>query len=226
MTEQSTGHSAATPSEKVRAEAKKAPGKWLYTFDPAYDPDGDVPPIAIIGAWKVDDEGEPTEFLPNPDYRPSPMALALPEATDPVDAAVQWAATGHAPLDAVAAALVGATVYLVPDEEAVGELITYQDDEGPLVQVFTDPRHAPPTVPRLQAITIAELSGVLPDDTAIVINPGAAVSVRLAAADIRDVVASPDTTEAEEESPVAQDVAPAPAAAAGIPHKSGPPTGP
>lgn len=218
MTEHSTGHPAVSPTEKARAEAKKAPGQWVYSFDPAYDPDGNVPPFAVIGAWPVDDEGKRGEFIPNPDYLPSPIALELPEPTDPVEAAMQWAATGHAPLEAVATALAGATVYLIPDEEAEDELAAYEDEEGSFVPVVTDPRHAPPTVPHLRPVTVAELSRVLPDGMAVKINPGTAVSVRVAAADLHDVVTSLDT--AEQTTPVADDVAPAQVAPAGIPHKN------
>lgn len=65
-------------TEAMRAQAKRAPGSWLYSIDPAYDPRGTVPPYAVIGAWPVDQRGEPGEFSHNPDYRPSPMAAKDP----------------------------------------------------------------------------------------------------------------------------------------------------
>ncbi len=37
------------------------------------DPNGDVPPEAIIGAWQVNTRGKIYgDFRPNPNYRPGP----------------------------------------------------------------------------------------------------------------------------------------------------------
>jgi hypothetical protein len=59
------------PTPKARAEAKNNPGGWVYALDGRYDPDGEIPPQAIEGAWKVDENGEIIgEFIPNPNYVP------------------------------------------------------------------------------------------------------------------------------------------------------------
>jgi hypothetical protein len=40
------------------------------------DPDGEVAPEAIVGAWKIDDDGSPTgEYEANPNYRPARRRL-------------------------------------------------------------------------------------------------------------------------------------------------------
>lgn len=160
-----------------------APGTWLYSIDPMYDPKGTVPPFAVIGAWPVDGGGSPGAFQRNPDYRPSPVSLGLARPTDPVDAAVQLAATGHGPEEAVAEALAGATVY-VPDE-GTADVAVYEDAEGRFVPVLTHPGHAPADVPGLRAVNGAELARVLPDDLVFKVNPGGPVSVRVPVSDVR-----------------------------------------
>ena len=54
-------------------EARVNPGGWVYEIDGDMvdDPNGDVPPEAIIGAWQVNARGKIFgDFRPNPNYRP------------------------------------------------------------------------------------------------------------------------------------------------------------
>ena len=57
-------------SEAMRQQAKQSPGGWVYEIDGRIgDPNGEVPPFAILGAHKVDKNGEITgEFTPNENY--------------------------------------------------------------------------------------------------------------------------------------------------------------
>jgi hypothetical protein len=58
------------PPPSVWADAKHTPGGWLYVFDEEFGVGADVPPEAIRGAWKIDDNGNITdEFTPNPLWR-------------------------------------------------------------------------------------------------------------------------------------------------------------
>ncbi|RCH68195.1 type VII secretion system-associated protein [Streptomyces sp. SDr-06] len=182
----SRGPSEPVLTDELRAQAKRAPGSWLYSIDPAYDPRGAVPPYAVIGAWSVGEGGEPGAFHHNPQYRPSPLALGLPAPTDAVDAAMQLAATGHGPDADVVGRLAGATVFLVPTAEP--GLALYADAEGRFVPVLTDPKHAPNAAPQLQAVTCAQLLASLPSDVALKLNPGSRVSVRIPSADVRAVI--------------------------------------
>ena len=51
-------------------EAKSQPYGWIYRISGKYDPDGTIPPEAIVGAWKVDGEGDiEGQFIPNPNYK-------------------------------------------------------------------------------------------------------------------------------------------------------------
>ena len=56
----------------MKAEARKGAGGWVYEIDGAIgDPYGEVPPFAIKGARKVDDNGEIIgDFEPNENYDP------------------------------------------------------------------------------------------------------------------------------------------------------------
>jgi hypothetical protein len=54
----------------LEVEARRYPGGWVYQIDGGFARDDAVPPSAIIGAWKVGEDGRVTgEFLPNPNYR-------------------------------------------------------------------------------------------------------------------------------------------------------------
>jgi hypothetical protein len=66
------------------AEARKRPGGWVYEIVGGYGPDDAVPPTAVRGAWKVDDDGRIMgEFIPNPNFRPTADWLLRPaEAPD------------------------------------------------------------------------------------------------------------------------------------------------
>jgi len=62
------------------------PVTWRYRIDPGVDPTGDVPGHAMVGASAIGTGGTPTgEFTPNPDYRPSPIAIMVGKVgVDPV----------------------------------------------------------------------------------------------------------------------------------------------
>ena len=57
-----------TPPPSLAAEAAANPGGWVYEIDQDWldDPNGDVPPEAVRGGWRVDDSGKATgEYVPN-----------------------------------------------------------------------------------------------------------------------------------------------------------------
>lgn len=50
-------------------QAKLFPGGWVYRIAGPFSDSEDVPPDAIIGAWKVDEEGRIVgEFVVNPNF--------------------------------------------------------------------------------------------------------------------------------------------------------------
>lgn len=59
------------PSDKIVQEAKRNPNGWVYKIEGQYTPNEYVPPDAIVGAWKVDANGNIVgDFIPNPKYNP------------------------------------------------------------------------------------------------------------------------------------------------------------
>ncbi len=52
-------------------EAARTPNGWVYRIAGQYDPNGEVPPEAIVGAWKVNSHGKiEGDFIPNKNYWP------------------------------------------------------------------------------------------------------------------------------------------------------------
>jgi hypothetical protein len=162
-------------TEAMRRAARRQPGGWIYAIDPAFEPDGSVPPHGVIGAWKVDGEGEVTgEFRPNPNYRPSPAAMGLPAPTDPLDEAAQLAVTGYASTADAIDRLVEREVYVT-------------DDEGPTVEVFSSPAHVPAdAAARARPVAGGQLATRLGRERELVINPGGEARLRLTGAEVVD----------------------------------------
>jgi hypothetical protein len=58
-----------TPSKGEIAEARQWPNGWVYRISSHFDPNGRVPPEAIVGAWNVDADGRIVgDFIPNEKY--------------------------------------------------------------------------------------------------------------------------------------------------------------
>lgn len=59
------------PEEAIIQEAKRNPNGWVYQIETHYASRAFVPPEAIVGAWKVDANGNIVgDFIPNPNYKP------------------------------------------------------------------------------------------------------------------------------------------------------------
>ncbi|MCX5605988.1 MULTISPECIES: type VII secretion system-associated protein [unclassified Streptomyces] len=185
MSESLTPDPARWITESMRAEAARNPGSWVYAIDPFVDSHGRVPPYAIMGAWKVDDDGVITdEFEGNSKYRPSPRTMGMPEPTDPVDSAIQLAVTGYGPEAAISQALAKSSVFLIPDSiVGLGEHCAVAGGSG-VVEAFTDVRHAPGTAPELRKMDALRLAASLPIDAHLKLNPGGVVSVQVPVADL------------------------------------------
>lgn len=58
------------PSADAIQEAAKQPNGWVYVVGGKFKDQVNVPPTAILGAWKVNAHGNITgEFIPNPNYK-------------------------------------------------------------------------------------------------------------------------------------------------------------
>lgn len=56
-------------TKEMVKEAKSTPNGWVYKIDRNYDLSENIPPKAIVGAWKVDVNGEISgSFIKNKNY--------------------------------------------------------------------------------------------------------------------------------------------------------------
>ncbi|GAA3510872.1 hypothetical protein FHR32_003774 [Streptosporangium album] len=175
-------------TDELREQARRSPGAWLYAVDPFFDPDGEVPPYGIVGAWQVDAAGEITgEFRRNPNHRPSPVALGYPEPTDPVDRAVQLSLTGYATGQDITPLLLEADVIVAAGPG--GGIPVFDTGEGRAAFAYTTQVHLPDELPESstgwQRIHGGDLVALLPADVGIAINPSGPVGVILPPADLR-----------------------------------------
>lgn len=174
------GRSVPPVTAAQREAARQRPESWLYVIDPAFDPDGDVPPHGVVGAWWVDAAGEiGADFRHNPGYRPSELAQGLSAAADPLEERMQLAAHGRASNADLVAALLDAELILFARADGADGLyaVTGEDGRG-LLQAFSSERRLPPGWERWQRLTGRQLAPALAGHD-LELNPGGPVTVRL-----------------------------------------------
>ncbi|MBU6533099.1 type VII secretion system-associated protein [Streptomyces sp. NPDC057245] len=163
--------------EEIREAARLSPDHWLGMVDPTWAGSGEPPNWAVVGQWRADLDGEIAEWRPNEEYRPSPQALDWPAPTDPVDEAVQLAATGYGPGEAVTRTLAAAEVAMLLGPGRT-PLSAVSPNGEPVVPVFTSPVH-------LQAagrfgyelLPAVDVLDRLPEGHVLYLNPSGAVSM-------------------------------------------------
>lgn len=176
-------------TETMREQARSQPNNWLYCIDPFFaeaERTGQgVPPFGIIGAYQVDRAGEiMPEFQPNPNYQPSPMALGLTEPTNPVEQALQLAATGYGSETQLRAALLAGRVFTA--REPYGVPIVDEGQGRHSVRAYTSERYVPEQpvnpehwqqvgVPTLLPLLRGRFLSLNPDTELAVMVPGDAL---------------------------------------------------
>ncbi|WP_331727948.1 type VII secretion system-associated protein (plasmid) [Streptomyces coelicoflavus] len=163
--------------DEIRKAAELAPDHWLGMVDPAWAGEGVPPGWAMLGEWRSGPEGEIEEWRPNEDYRPSPRALGWPEPTDPVDEAIQLAASGYGPGDAVPRALATAeiAVLLAPGG---GPLSALAPNDEAVVPAFTSPQHLHASGRfGYELMPAAQVLDKIPADHLLYLNASGAVSI-------------------------------------------------
>jgi hypothetical protein len=186
--------------DSIREAARLAPDHWLGMVDPTWSGEGEPPPWAVVGQWRSSLEGEIVEWRDNEEYRPSPSALGWPEPADDVDAAVQLAATGYGPGEAVTealAALPEAAVFLTPEGDPLPA--TAPDGTTRVIPVFTSPGylHAAGRL-AFELMSVRELADRLPADHLLYLNPSAPVSMTVDTDMLREALARLPASEVEE----------------------------
>jgi hypothetical protein len=195
------GDGTAPPiPDSIREAGRLAPDHWLGMVDPTWSGEAEPPSWAMVGQWRSSPEGEIVEWRDNEEYRPSPSALGWPEPADDVDAAVQLAATGYGPGEAVTealAALPEAAVFLTSE----GDLLpaTAPDGTTRVIPVFTSPGylHAAGRL-AFKLMSVRELAYRLPADHLVYLNPSAAVSMTVDTDMLREALARLTAGEVEE----------------------------
>ncbi|MFH8982053.1 type VII secretion system-associated protein [Streptomyces varsoviensis] len=185
--------------DHVREAARSAPDHWFGMIDPAWSGAGAPPVWAMAGEWRSDSRGEVVEWRDNEQYRPSPVALGWAGPTDPVDAALQLAATGYGRADAVTRELASAevAVFVAPGGGLLSAVSP--DDESAVVPVFTSPDHLH-NAGRLsfQTLRAAELLDRLPEDHVIYLNASGPVSMTVEPGMLREAVEAVGTVNEED----------------------------
>ncbi|OON76208.1 type VII secretion system-associated protein [Streptomyces tsukubensis] len=182
--------------EEIREAAKLAPDHWLGMVDPTWQGEGPPPAWALVGQWRSSPEGEIVEWEENEEYQPSPKALGWPEPADPVDAAVQLAATGYGPGEDVTTALAEAeevAVFLAADGSPLAAVAP--DGETPVVPVFTSPSYLHTSGRLAFALhPVHTLLKQLPEGHLIYLNPSAPVSMTVDTEALREAVDTGEDT--------------------------------
>ncbi|MET9530438.1 type VII secretion system-associated protein [Streptomyces sp. NPDC006649] len=177
--------------DHVREAARSAPDHWFGMIDPTWSGEGAPPVWALAGQWRSDARGEVVEWRDNEEYRPSPVALGWTSPKDPVDAALQLAATGYGPGGAVTRELASAevAVFVAPGGGLLSAVSP--DDESAIVPVFTSPHHLH-TAGRLSFRTMraTELLDRLPENHVIYLNASGPVSMTVEPGTLREAVAA------------------------------------
>ncbi|RKE22134.1 type VII secretion system-associated protein [Streptomyces sp. TLI_171] len=174
----------------LREAARLAPGRSVELVDPAWPGTGTPPRWAVVGEWRTDGAGLPTEWRENEEYRPSPSVLGLPDPVDRIDAALQNAVTGYGPAEDVPRLLAISTVAVVPGPDGAPAAVTGPDG-GPLIPVYTSSlfaRAAGPFGYRFEPV--ADVFAGLPAGYRLVVNPTAAVSLVVESESLGEELAS------------------------------------
>ena len=149
---------------QMREQAKNTPDSWLYIVDPGYQTDGDdVPPEGVVGAYRIDSDGEIDEsFHHNDAYEPSDEAFEIPEATNDLEDVLNRIAAGEAPDTDLPPAILDAEVLLYASEDDPDALFAAEMSDGSqLVPACTSASRVPASWPRTRSVPGDELPELL-----------------------------------------------------------------
>lgn len=178
MTSQPLPPPPVTP--EMREVARAQPGGWVYAIDSAFDPNGHVPGWAVRGAYRVDNQGEiHGDFVPNPDYRPSPVTLGLPQPANDLERALQLAATGYGSDDHLMRTLLDSNLFLFAQHDQPGRLYIRRDQSSrATLQAFSSESQLPAEWTTWQQSRVRDFAPALAGCD-LHINPGSPVTVRI-----------------------------------------------
>jgi hypothetical protein len=159
--------SAPPISAEMREHAKQNPGSWLYIADPGYATSGEeVPPEGIVGAYRIDADGEIDEdFQFNDRYQPSEMATDRPEPSNELEQVLAEISAGRLDESALPPAVLDAEVLLYAPNAEDRMLYTAEMSDGSqLVPACTSVSRVPadwPSFRRVPGTALPEVLGEL-----------------------------------------------------------------
>ncbi|HUQ59925.1 type VII secretion system-associated protein, partial [Lentzea sp.] len=167
-------------SDKMRAEALKTPGGWLYCADPDIDPryiEG-APLHTLLGAYEIGQDGQFTgRTWVNDEYRPSPRGLGLPAPENEFEEVLNLVTAGWLPYEAILSAALESELLILPAPD--GSLAVLRDDQGNhVLAVYSSPRYLPAGAGTPGRWALKDLLSALPG-LLVVVNPGGQVGADL-----------------------------------------------
>ena len=167
---------------EMRAAALENPNSWLYVIDPALDPDEEVPPWGVVGAYPVNERGEIEEdFQPSAGYRP------VQPAGDDLDRLLEQVRDGERDQAELLPAVLGARLLLYAtgpgDTSVTGFPNRRHSTSTVMVPVCTSEAHVPPAWPGWREITGRDLVPLLHGHP-LAINPSGPVTALIPAGDL------------------------------------------
>lgn len=172
------GKPEITPDMRIGALAN--PNTWLYVIDPAFDPDDDVPPWGVVGAYAVDERGEINEdFHRNTRYQPSPTARP-----NQLEDLLWQVKAGHRDQEELLPAVLDARLLLYAASALDTSVTGFPDRHGTvMVPACTSPAHVPAGWPGWRETTGRELIPLLHGHP-LVVNPIGPVTALIPATDL------------------------------------------
>lgn len=168
---------------EMRAAALENPDSWLYVIDPALDPDDDVPPWGVVGAFPVNEHGEIEDaFEPNADYRPTPAAVREPDPAAVLEGLLEKVQAGERGQDDLLAAVLAARllVYAASAQDGAVTGFPNRADGSVMVPACTSPQRVPAGWPGWREVTGRDLVPALHGHP-LVINPNGPVTALIPA---------------------------------------------
>lgn len=148
-------------TDEMREQARQTPDSWLYIVDPGYEDSGeDVPPQGVVGAYRIDSDGEIDEqFHHNDEYVPAAPEF---EPTNELERVLQRISTGDAPDSDLPHAVLDADILLYADGTDDSALYAAEMSDGTqLVPACTSEARVPEHWPGHRAVPGAALPELL-----------------------------------------------------------------
>jgi hypothetical protein len=142
-------------TEQMREHARQNPNSWLYIADPGYAAEeGDVPPEGIVGAYRIDPEGEIDEdFQFNDQYVPSEMTANPLEPSNELERVLVEIAAGQRAEDDLPPAVLDAELLLYAPEQDDRMVYSAEMSDGSrLVPACTSEQRVPEDWPGFRRV--------------------------------------------------------------------------